>query len=85
MRPDFAAELAAAESALAQRTRIDQKLWRYVAAQVLPGTDLDALQEQSLTRSVDRYIASFANRRPAGRPIRRAVAFGYNTLKRVSA
>ena len=84
MRPDFAAELAAAEEVLAQRTRIDDRLWRHVAEQVLPGQDLDAVLEQSLARAVQRYVESFRNTPPSGRPVRRVAAFGYNTLKRFS-
>jgi len=82
MRPDFAAELAAAEDLLVQRTRIDERLWRHVAERVLPGKDLDAVLHQSFERAVNRYIESFTNTPPTGRPIRRVAAFGYNTLKR---
>lgn len=85
MRPDFAAELAAAEEVLIERTRLDDRLWHHVAEQVLPGIDLEAVLMQSFERAVNRYIDSFANERPSGRPIRRVAAFGYNTLKRVTA
>lgn len=84
MRPDFGPELAAAEELLVARTRIDERLWRYVAERVLPGQDLDAVLAQSLDKAVDRYVESFRNTPPSGRPVRRAVAFGYNTLKRVT-
>jgi len=85
MRPDFAAELAAAEDVLTQRTRIDDQLWQHVAERVLPGQDLEAVLVQSFERAINRYIDSFKNTPPTGRPIRRVVAFGYNTLKRVAA
>ena len=82
MRPDFAAELAAADAILAERTRIDDRLWHHVAERVLPGKDLEAVLMQSFERSLNRYIESFKNTPPTGRPIRRVAAFGYNTLKR---
>jgi len=84
MRPDFGAELAAAEDLLAERTRIDERLWRYVAERTLPGQDLDAVLAQSLEKAVGRYVESFRNTPPTGRPVRRVAAFGYNTIKRLS-
>ncbi|MFL6155317.1 MAG: hypothetical protein ACJ72D_04470 [Marmoricola sp.] len=83
MRPDFAAELdAPTRSLLAERTRLDEVLWRSVAARVLPVADLDALLEETFDRSIERYVESFKNTAPTGRPLRRVVAFGYNALKR---
>jgi len=84
MRPDFGAELAAADDLLAERTRIDERLWRYVAERTLPGQDLDAVLAQSLDKAVGRYVESFRNTPPTGRPVRRVAAFGYNTIKRLS-
>ncbi|MFL6171352.1 MAG: sulfotransferase family 2 domain-containing protein [Marmoricola sp.] len=85
MRPDFGRELAAADGLLAQRTRIDEVLWRHVAQKVLPDADLDAVLAQSLQQAVGRYVESFKNTPPTGRPVRRVAAFGYNTLKRFSS
>lgn len=83
MRPDFAAELdAETRSLIEERTRIDVRVWKHVAARVLPGTDLDAVLTDSFDRAIARYQESFANTAPAGRPVRRLVAFAYNTLKR---
>lgn len=84
MRPDFGRELAAADALLAQRTRIDEVLWRHVAQKVLPDADLDAVLAQSLEQTVNRYVESFKNTPPTGRPVRRVAAFGYNTLKRIA-
>lgn len=81
-RPDFPVELAAAEELLAARTRIDNRLWRHVAQRVLPDKDLEAVLAQSFERAINRYVESFANTPPSGRPIRRLAAFGYNLLKR---
>ncbi|MFL6062317.1 MAG: hypothetical protein ACJ72E_13880 [Marmoricola sp.] len=83
MRPDFAAELDDRTTELmASRTRIDERLWHHVAARVLPGADLDAVLATSFERALDRYLESFKNPAPKGRPVRRAVAFAYNTIKR---
>ncbi len=83
MRPDFAAELDPATcQLLAERTRIDERLWRHVAQRVLPGQDLDAVLQTSFDRAIQRYVDSFENPAPSGRPVRRAVAFAYNLAKR---
>jgi hypothetical protein len=83
MRPDFAAELDdRTQELMARRTRIDERLWRYVAAKVLPDEDLDAVLSASFDKAINRYVESFKNTAPTGRPVRRAVAFAYNTLKR---
>ena len=82
MRPDFEAELDQETlELLAERTRIDERLWRHVAERVLPGADLDAVLAESFDRSIERYVESFKNPAPSGRPVRRVVAFAYNTLK----
>lgn len=83
MRPDFATELdAETRDLIAQRTRIDVRVWKHVAERVLPGADLDAVLTESFDRAIARYQESFANAAPSGRPVRRVVAFAYNTLKR---
>lgn len=83
MRPDFSAELdAETRGLIAERTRIDVRVWKHVAARVLPEADLDAVLTDSFERAITRYQESFANAAPSGRPVRRLVAFAYNTLKR---
>jgi hypothetical protein len=82
MRPDFPAELdRRTRDLLAERTRIDERLWRHVAARVLPEADLDELLERSFDTAIARYVESFKNP-DTSRPLRRVVAFGYNTVKR---
>jgi hypothetical protein len=82
-QPDFAAELDdRTTELLAERTRIDDRIWRHVAERVLPGQDLDAVLQSSFDRAIERYVESFKNPAPSGRPVRRVVAFAYNTLKR---
>jgi hypothetical protein len=83
MRPDFTAELDTAEDLLTARTRLDERLWLHVAERVLPEEDLPSVLRRSFERDVQRYVDSFRNTVPTGTPIRRVVAFGYNTLKRV--
>lgn len=83
MQPDFAAELdAETRQLVTERTRIDVRVWKHVAERVLPGVDPDAVLADSFERAITRYRESFANSAPSGRPVRRLVAFAYNTLKR---
>jgi len=83
MQPDFVTELdAETRELMAKRTRIDVRVWQHVARRVLPGADLDAVLAEALERAISRYEESFANTAPSGRPVRRLVAFAYNTLKR---
>ncbi len=83
MRPDFATELdSETRELLAERTRIDVQIWKHVAARVLPDADHEAVLAETFNRAIARYQESFTNTAPTGRPIRRVVAFAYNTLKR---
>jgi len=82
MRPDFETELdGETRELIAERTRIDVRVWKHVAARVLPDADHDAVLAETFDRAITRYQESFANTAPTGRPIRRVVAFAYNTLK----
>lgn len=82
MRLDFDVELSSrTRELLAHRTRIDLRLWQHVADRVLPGQNHAEVLDASLSLAVSRYVESYRNR-PRSRPVRTAVAFGYNRLKR---
>lgn len=68
---DLAGELDDETRALLdQRTRIDRRIWEHVAAQAMPGADLDAVLAAGLADSVRRYSA-LPGRRPQGGLVRR--------------
>ncbi|MDT4919019.1 MAG: hypothetical protein QOH89_3719 [Pseudonocardiales bacterium] len=55
-RPDMAVELdAATRELLAHRTRIDTRVWKAVAARVLPGADPDDVLAGALQKTIARY------------------------------
>ena len=57
-RPDLAAELdRPTRDLLDHRTRIDARLWKHVAASVLPDGDADELLGETFRKAVDRYTA----------------------------
>jgi hypothetical protein len=76
-RPDMTVELdEPTRELLAYRTRLDTRVWKSVAARVLPDADPDVVLAGALQKSVDRYQAM------RGQPaepltLRRAAAAGY--------
>ena len=57
LRPDLAKELSGGVRAqLDHAVRIDTRLWKHVAAQVLPCEDVEGALAASVQQSIDRYI-----------------------------
>jgi hypothetical protein len=55
-RPDLVVELdPATRELLERRCRIDVRLWRHVAAQVLPDADATQVLDAALQKSIERY------------------------------
>lgn len=80
---DLGTELDESTRALLEhRTRIDVRIWKHVAASVLPGADLDAVLESGLQDSIRRYSALPAAPPPAGL-VRRAAEFAFRTKARL--
>lgn len=70
-RPDLAAELDdRTRELLDYRCRLDLRVWKHVAAKVLPDTDPDELLQRSFDGAVERYAAMLRRPYDAG-PLRR--------------
>jgi hypothetical protein len=77
LRPDLAKELAGdARDRLEHSVRIDVRVWHHVAAQVLPGEDLEAVLAGSVQRSLDRYREMLEEPDDTP-PVRRAIERAY--------
>jgi hypothetical protein len=83
-RPDLATELDGETTALlAHRMRLDDAVWRHVAAKQLPDADPDAVLAAHWDKAVDRYAVAL--KAPVqSRPVRRTaeVLYGLGTSLR---
>jgi hypothetical protein len=83
MRPDLAAELTPeTRELLDYRTRIDTRVWTYVAERVLPGADTKQVLADALQDAIERYGRML---RESAEPmtLRRIVARAYDLRARV--
>lgn len=80
---DLGTELDESTRALLDhRTRIDLRIWKHVASQVLPDADLDAVLDAGLQDSIRRYSALPAAPPPDGL-VRRTAEWAFRTKARL--
>lgn len=83
-RPDLAAEMTSSTTDLLDyRTRLDRKLWTYVADRTLDA-DPDLVLQNSWEKSIDRYSNAIENRGTT-RPIRQTVVALYELKTRLGS
>ena len=82
-RPDLTAELTAeSRELLDHRCRLDVRVWKHVARQVLPDADATAVLEAAFEKSVRRYAEMLRKPYDAG-PLRRVVEGMYDARSRL--